>query len=284
VLSLLGHKVDRLKVPFLRKGDDSEEARERTLVARWGRFVTANAKVVFPVVLLIVLGLASTSALVRLGAADQGTQPTEQTARRAYDLLAEGFGPGFNGPVPIVVDVNDDAQAPQRIYERVQGLDGVAFVGEPQLNEEGTVGLVFVTPTSSPQDEETDNLVDALRDDVVPAATAGGNAVAYVSGQTAAFKDIGDQILGPHADLPALHRRCDVPRAGDGVPLGRDLGQGGADDDPVGLRRVRRADADRPEGHLSGSRASTRRDRSRPSCRRSPSRSCSASRWTTRSS
>ena len=194
VLRLLGHKVDRLKVPFLPAIDDSEVARERTIVARWGRFVTANARLVFPVVLLVVLGLASTALLVRLGASDQGTQPVEQTSRRAYDLLAEGFGPGFNGPIPIVVDVNGDPDAPQRIYEGVRGLQGVARVGEPQLNDEETVGIVFVTPLSAPQDEETDALVDRLRSGVVPAATAGGDAVAYVSGQTAAFKDIGDRI------------------------------------------------------------------------------------------
>ena len=132
---------------------------------------------------------------MRLGAADQGTQPIEQTSRRAYDLLAEGFGPGFNGPIPIVVDVNDDPQAPQRIYEGVQGVQDVASVDEPQLNDAGTVAIVFVTPESAPQDEATDELVDRLRDDVVPAATAGGDAVAYVSGQTAAFKDIADQII-----------------------------------------------------------------------------------------
>ena len=149
----------------------------------------------FPVVLVLMLALAATSGLVRLGASDQGTQPTEQTARRAYDLLAEGFGPGFNGPIPIVVDVNGDEQAPQRIYDGVQGLDGVASVGEPQLNESGTVAIVFVTPTSAPQDEATDNLVDHLRSDVVPTATEGGDAIAYVSGQTAAFKDIGDRIM-----------------------------------------------------------------------------------------
>ncbi len=195
VLALLGHKVDRLKVPFLPKLDDSEEAREKTLVARWGRFVTANAKVVFPVVLVLVLALGSTSLLVRLGAADQGTQPTAQTSRRAYDLLAEGFGAGFNSPIPIVVDVNGDEQAPQRIFDRVQNLEGVASVGEPELNDEGTVGIVFVTPDSAPQDEATDVLVDRIRDDVVPAATADGDAVAYVSGLTAAFKDIGDRIF-----------------------------------------------------------------------------------------
>ena len=195
VLRLLGHKVDRLKVPFLRRIDDAEAAREKTLVARWGRFVTANARAVFVVVLLGVLALAATSGLVRLGASDQGTQPKEQTARRAYDLLAEGFGPGFNGPIPIVVDVNSDPQAPQKIYDGVRGLEGVASVREPQLNDEETVGIVFVTPDSAPQDAATDELVDRLRDDVVPAATAGGDSVAYVSGLTAAFKDIAERIM-----------------------------------------------------------------------------------------
>jgi RND superfamily putative drug exporter len=195
VLRLLGHKVDRLKVPFLRRIEHAEAAREKTVVARWGRFVTAHARAVFAVGLLLILALASTSALVRLGASDQGTQPEQQTARRAYDLLAEGFGAGFNGPIPIVVDVNGDAQAPQRIYDGVRNLEGVASAGEPQLNDEKTVAIVFVTPDSAPQDEETDVLVDRLRDDVIPAAIAGGDSVAYVSGLTAAFKDIAERIM-----------------------------------------------------------------------------------------
>src|SRR5918996_390099 len=195
VLAKLGHKVDRLKVPFLRRHDDSEAAREISLIARWGRFVTRHARVVFAVTLLVVVALASTSLLVRLGASDQGTQPTGQTARRAYDLLAEGFGAGFNGPIPIVVDVNDDPEAPQRIYDGVQGLQGVASAREPQFNDEETVAIVFVTPDSAPQDEETSELVDRLRDDVVPAAAEGGDAVAYVSGLTAAFADIADRIM-----------------------------------------------------------------------------------------
>jgi len=195
VLALIGHRIDRLKVPFIRPVDDSEEARDKTLVARWGRFVTANAKIVFPVLLVGGFVLAGTSGLVRLGAADQGTQPLEQTSRRAYDLLAEGFGAGFNGPIPIVVDVNGDKQAPQRIYDGVQGTKDVASVAKPQFNKKNTVAIVFVTPTSAPQDAATDDLVDRLRGDVVPAAVAGGGAVAYVSGQTAAFKDIADQII-----------------------------------------------------------------------------------------
>jgi len=195
VLAKLGHKIDRLKVPFLRKVDESEAAREKTLIARWGRFVTRNAKVVFIALLLAGLGLAATSALVRLGASDQGTQPKEQTARRAYDLLAEGFGPGFNGPIPIVVDVNGDEQAPQRLYDDIRGSEGVASVDEPQFNDAKTVAIVFVKPASAPQDEATEQLVDRLRNDVVPRATEGGNAVAYVSGLTAAFADIADRIM-----------------------------------------------------------------------------------------
>ena len=195
VLAKLGHKVDRLKVPFLRPIDDSEDARQKTLIARWGRFVTGHARAVFVVVLLVLLVAAGTSALVRLGASDQGTQPTNQTARRAYDLLAEGFGPGFNGPIPIVVDVNGDEGAAQRVFEGAQGLDDVASVGEPQFNDAKTVAIVFVTPGSAPQDEATETLVHRLRDDVAPAATDGGDAVVYVSGLNAAFIDIADRIM-----------------------------------------------------------------------------------------
>ena len=162
VLAKLGHKVDRLKVPFLRPIDDSEAARERTPIARWGRFVTSHHKPIFVILLVISLLLATSSALVRLGASDQGTQPTDQTARRAYDLLAEGFGAGFNGPIPIVVDVNNDPDAPQRVYEGVRNLEGVASAGEPQFNDSKTVAIVFVTPDSAPQDEETAQLVDRL--------------------------------------------------------------------------------------------------------------------------
>jgi RND superfamily putative drug exporter len=194
VLAKLGHKVDRLKVPFLKPIDDSEAGREKSLIGRWGRFVTAHAKPVFWIVLAVGLLLAGTSALVRLGASDQGTQPTNQTARRAYDLLAEGFGPGFNGPIPIVVDVRNDPGAPQRVYDGVRGLQDVASVGKPQFNKAKSVAIVFVTPDSAPQDEATAKLVHRLRNDVVPKATEGGDAAVYVSGLNAAFIDIASRI------------------------------------------------------------------------------------------
>src|SRR5262245_37130069 len=197
VLAKLGHKVDRLKVPFLRPIDDSEAGRQKTLIARWGRFVTGHAKPVFWILLVVGLLLAGSSALVHLGASDQGTQPTNQTARRAYDLLAEGFGPGFNGPIPIVVDVNGATEVPQRVYEGVQALGtqgDVASVAKPQFNDAKTVAIVFVTPSSAPQDQATADLVHRLRDDVVPEATAGTEASVYVSGLNAAFIDIAKRI------------------------------------------------------------------------------------------
>jgi putative drug exporter of the RND superfamily len=195
VLAKLGHKIDRWKVPFLKPADDSEAAREKSLIGRWGRFVTAHAKPVFVVLLVAGLVLAGSSALVRLGASDQGTQPTNQTARRAYDLLAEGFGPGFNGPIPIVVDVKGDRGTPQRVYNGVRGLSDVASVAKPQFNKAKTVAIVFVTPGSAPQDEKTARLVHRLRDDVVPAATKGSASRVYVSGLNAAFIDIADRIM-----------------------------------------------------------------------------------------
>lgn len=195
VLAKLGHRIDRLKVPLLPPLDDSEAAREKTLIARWGRFVTAHAKPIFVVLLAVGILLAGSSALVQLGASDQGTQPTEQTARRAYDLLAEGFGPGFNGPIPIVVDVNGATQVPQRVYDGVRDLKGVASASEPQFNEPKTVAIVFVTPDSAPQDRATGQLVDRLRSTVVTKATEGTKATVYVAGLNAAFKDIADRIM-----------------------------------------------------------------------------------------
>ena len=195
MLALLGHKIDRLKVPFIPAVDDSEACRQRTLVARWGRFATANAKFVFPVMLVVILGLAATSALVRLGAADQGTQPTKQTSAPALRPAGRGLRGGLQRPIPIVVDVNNDPQAPQRIYDDVHGLEGVASVDEPQLNDEKTVGIIFVKPASAPQDEGDRHARRPAARRRRPEATSGGNAVAYVSGQTAAFKDIADQMM-----------------------------------------------------------------------------------------
>ncbi len=243
VLRLLGHKIDRLKVPFLRPVDDSEAARDKTLIARWGRFVTANARFVFPAVLLLILGLASTSLIVRLGAADQGTQPKEQTSRRAYDLLAEGFGAGFNGPIPIVVDVNGDTQAPERIFERRAG------------SQRGRLG-----PRAAA--ERREDRRDRVRDSDVRAAGRGdGHARRPLARRRRAGGDRGQRCgcvclrpdgrvqghrrsdLRAATALPALHRRRHLHRPGDGVPIDRGLRHRRCHDAHVRVRRLRRARA-----------------------------------------
>ena len=196
VLAKLGHKVDRLKVPFLRPIDDSEDAREKTLIARWGRFVTAARQ-----------GPCSSSccSCSWSRAGDVGIRSARcvrpghaaDRADRAPSLrpACRGFRSRVQRPDP------DRRRRQRRRAGAAAGLRGrprpagVASAGEPQFNDAKTVAIVFVTPDSAPQDEATATLVHRLRDDVVPAATDGGDAVVYVSGLNAAFIDIADRIM-----------------------------------------------------------------------------------------
>jgi len=132
----------------------------------------------------------------RLGTADASTASKSTTGRQAYDLLTTGFGAGFNGPVPIVVDQAADPGASQKIYTAAQKLPKsmAAFVQKPIYNKSKDVGLVVISPATKPQDKETDDLISKLRDHTVPDALAGSGAHAYVSGQNAAFIDISNRI------------------------------------------------------------------------------------------
>jgi putative drug exporter of the RND superfamily len=200
VLSLLGHKVDRGRLG-MKPVDDSREGRQKTLVARWGRFVTRNAKIVFPVVLVVLLLLASPVLQVRLGLADAGTAPKGQTIRTAYDLLSGpgGFGPGFTSPIPVVVDLQGDHTAASNIQQAMQKVPGIAQVQNPIYNaktpDQASVAIINAYSKYSPQDTKTDDIVTTLRDTTIPAALGGSSAHAYVSGQNAAFTDIGNKIL-----------------------------------------------------------------------------------------
>jgi RND superfamily putative drug exporter len=150
-------------------------------VQRRPRRIAALALVVMAVLALPGLSL-------RLGATDQGNDDASTTTRKAYDLLAEGFGPGFNGPLQVVVD-GGDATA---LVQGVKDTPGVAQVAA--LPPANGVTVVQVVPTTSPQSEQTDTLIDRLRDDVVPQA----GAKAHVGGVTAVSKDFatvtGDRL------------------------------------------------------------------------------------------
>jgi putative drug exporter of the RND superfamily len=198
VLSLLGGKIDRGRLG-LRPVDESREGQARTPVAAWGRFVSRNAKIVLPVVLVVLLLLASPILAVRLGLADSGTAPKDQTTRKAYDLLSSGFGPGFTEPIPVVIDMQSDHAAATKLETALKAVPGLAQVDKPIYNKKktalATVAIVNSYGKYKPQDSKTDDLVTLLRHTVIPRTLAGSTAHAYVSGSNAAFTDIGHRIF-----------------------------------------------------------------------------------------
>ncbi len=193
ILSLLGPRIDALRIPWLDR-DDSFASRQRSPIARWGRFVTRNAAVVATATIVLLGVLALPVFWVQLGASDAGTNPPDTTTRKAYDLLAEGFGAGFNGPLLVTVDQGADTGAAERLRTQLESVEGVAAVPPPISNETGDTAIVTVFPTTSPQSAATRDLVEELRSDVIPGALEGTQAVAYVGGPTAAFDDIAAQI------------------------------------------------------------------------------------------
>jgi RND superfamily putative drug exporter len=198
VLSLLGGKIDRGRLG-LRPVDESRAGQARTPVAAWGRFVSRNAKIVLPVVLVVLLLLASPILAVRLGLADSGTAPKDQTTRKAYDLLSSGFGPGFTEPIPVVIDMQSDHAAATKLETALKAVPGLAQVDKPIYNKKktalATVAIVNSYGKYKPQDSKTDDLVTLLRHTVIPRTLAGSTAHAYVSGSNAAFTDIGHRIF-----------------------------------------------------------------------------------------
>jgi RND superfamily putative drug exporter len=194
ILSLIGTRIDRLKVPFVRISDDSEASRENSRMGRWARFVTRNALACAVIVTAVLVILAIPVASAQLGASDAGSSPPDTTTRKAYDLLAEGFGPGFNGPLVIAVDQPAGSDAAVRIAGGLSGVPGIAFVADPLVNESGDAAVITAFPTTAPQDRETQDLVELLRGDVIAAALADADARAYVGGPTAAFEDISQRI------------------------------------------------------------------------------------------
>ncbi len=145
---------------------------------------------------LVLLTLSIPVLDMRLGQADAGTDPTSTTHRRAYDLLADGFGAGFNGPLLVTIDLGaaGDAAVLDAIGAAVANDPGVAAVSPPELNAAGNTALFTAIPTTKPQDQATSDLVHRLRDTTLPEATAGTDATALVGGPTAGFIDQSDKI------------------------------------------------------------------------------------------
>jgi RND superfamily putative drug exporter len=194
LLTIAGKRVDRLRIPGLGKRVSSTA--EDTRWFRWSREIQRRPvlSAVLSGGLLLLLCVPTLS--LRLGSNDAGTDPAGSSTREAYDLLAEGFGPGFNGPFAMVAALpgkGDDA-ALVTLRKTLESEEGVAKTTAITLNPAEDTGVFQLYPTTSPQSEKTTALLDHIRGDVLPPIEQQTGAQMHVGGITAIFEDFGDAI------------------------------------------------------------------------------------------
>ncbi|MFH9404663.1 MMPL family transporter [Streptomyces sp. NPDC017638] len=168
------------------------------LWGRWAGRVQARPKTFGLVALVVLAALALPTLTLRLGAADDGNLPATSTNRQAYDMIAKGFGSGFNGPLVLAVDAPTaaDKAAAAALARTIERVDGVAGVSAAPMDDGQNVGVISVVPTTSPQSAETSRLIDRLRSDVIPPAEQGTSMKVYVGGPTAGNDDFASVLLG----------------------------------------------------------------------------------------
>ncbi|MBT2410892.1 MMPL family transporter [Streptomyces sp. ISL-12] len=166
--------------------------------ARWSAFVERHPKALGAAALLVVTVLALPTLGLRLGTSDQGNDPKGTTTRAAYDLVAEGFGPGVNGPLTLVTEVGgaEDRLALDNLDATLRATDGVASVTPVTFDSGGDTAYLTVVPESAPQSPRTSDLVDRLRTEVLPRAERGTALDVHVGGVTAGYDDFADVIVG----------------------------------------------------------------------------------------
>jgi RND superfamily putative drug exporter len=158
---------------------------------RWSAFVQQHSSTIALGAALLMLAIAAPAIALRLGSSDASNDPAGTTTHRAYELLAQGFGQGFNGPLQIAVRLphSSDAAALDELEKTLAGAPGVVAVTPPRLSPSGEVATISVYPSSSPQAYATSQLVEHLRTDVIPPVEARTGLVAYVGGVTAGAVD-----------------------------------------------------------------------------------------------
>ncbi|MFE0650543.1 MMPL family transporter [Streptomyces sp. NPDC059534] len=166
--------------------------------ARWSAFVERHPKLLGAVAAVVMGVLALPTLSLHLGTSDQGNNPATATTRQAYDLIAEGFGPGMNGPLTLVagLDGADDRVALDQLPAALSATRGVASVSPVTYNSSGDTAVLTVVPDSSPQSKATSELVDRIRQDVLPEAEAGTSLDVNVGGVTASYDDFAEIIVG----------------------------------------------------------------------------------------
>jgi RND superfamily putative drug exporter len=164
---------------------------------RWSAYVQRHSPAIALGATLLMLLIAAPAIALRLGSSDAGNDPAQTTTHRAYELLARGFGEGFNGPLQIVVRLPraGDSAALAELERAIAQTDGVVTVAPARVSPNGEVATISVYPRSSPQAYATSQLVNRLRADVIPPLAKRTGAVAYVGGVTAGAVDFAT-VLG----------------------------------------------------------------------------------------
>ena len=192
MLSLSGRHIDRWRVPFLHSTEGVDTS---STWYRFSRFIQRHSVVTLVPGALFLIVVASPVFSMHLGFSDFGNNSTRLHTRKAFDLLKEGFGPGFNGPLLIVTDLqNGGADRLAALRTAIKDTPGIVDVTPPLLNPAKDTAIFTVYPSTSQQDTATNDLVKKLRSAIVPGVINGSGAKVYVGGQTAASVDIGARI------------------------------------------------------------------------------------------
>ncbi|RII09487.1 Membrane protein YdfJ [Streptomyces sp. YIM 130001] len=198
LLSLTGRRIQRQVAARAAKAERAEGASWR----RWARGVQRRPWAALVLAVVALGALAAPALDMRLGFADAGNDAETKTSRQAYDLLANGFGPGFNGPLFVVADTGGapdggdtaGARAASTVAETLAGAPGVAATSGPMPSRDESVATLLVFPESAPQDEATSRLVDRLRDSTLPPLERQTGATLLVGGATAATEDFASTV------------------------------------------------------------------------------------------
>jgi putative drug exporter of the RND superfamily len=194
LLSFFGHRIGRPSLIARRRGTPPPD--RSTFWTRWIDAIQRHpwTALVASAALMLVLTLPVLS--LRLGNTDAGNDPAGQTTRRAYDLIAQGFGEGFSGPLLVAVKLphpGDTAPLPP-LVSTLRRTPGVAAVAPPRLSPGRDVATVSAYPTTSPQSRQTEQLVRQLRREVIPPLERRTGMLAFIGGTTAAQIDFSSVI------------------------------------------------------------------------------------------
>ena len=195
-LKFAGRRVLPKAERKLEAGSVSEKEEEGSRSRRIAGSVSKRPWIWVTASSLLLLLVASPALSLKLGQPDDSNRPVGDTMRVAYDRLNEGFGPGFNGPLLVAVDVKTASgdELVSELTQKLTELDGVKAVAPAQFNDTNDVAVLTVIPDTAPQSSETSDLVKSIRSEVIPDALNGTDAKAYVGGQTATFDDLATKV------------------------------------------------------------------------------------------